>query len=202
VKLFDWCHNFWNDARLYERIVFVVGALFLLSWGGHEYSLSRQASPPPLFVPAPDDAKTIRVHIKGAVNKPSLLTLPIDARLNSAIQRAGGITKSADTTSLNLAAPLRDGQEVVVPFQGAAQSSVLPLQPPHASSKTPSDGRLINVNTASTQELEALPGVGPAIAARILEEREKQPFTNLQDLDRVKGIGPKKLQKMAAYVTF
>ncbi len=199
VKLLEICRNFWNNSRWSEKIVFLCGASFLAFCGGREYSISQRSALPPLFQQAPSSVQ-IRVHIKGAVRKPSLLILPANARVHDALKRAQGATANADLESLNLAAPLQDEQQIVVPFRG-----VKSLSQAQATSQTPAastDKRIININTASAQELETLPDIGPALAARIVAERARQPFRTLQELDRVKGIGAKKLQKLAPYVTF
>lgn len=206
--------DFWRGALLVEKAVFIAGALLLPISVGHEYSISRQPALPPLFRQSPklDEIKTLRIHVSGAVKKPALLTLPLGARVVDAVRQAGA-TSQADANALNLAAPLRDGQKIIVPTRGvpardAVSNRVLDVAPSRVA-KTQSDApatqkplRILDINTASPQELESLPGVGPAIAARIVEERAKKPFVSLQDLDRVKGIGVKKLQKIAPYVTF
>lgn len=206
--------NFWRGALPVEKIIFIVGAFLLPLFIGHEYSMSRQSALPPLFRQSAnlDKTKTLRIQVSGAVKKPALLTLPHGARVIDAIRRAE-FASDADANALNLAAPLRDGQKIVVPARGVPSRGenayrVLDVAPLRAANARGNAGanrkasHILNINTASPQELESLPGVGPAIAARIIEERAKKPFASLQDIDRVKGIGVKKLQKIAPYVTF
>jgi competence protein ComEA len=122
--------------------------------------------------------------------------------------------RRADVQVLNLAAHLQDGAQILVPLKsqtvqvasGTATTGTLstPLQPARrraGQQKRPAQA--INVNAATAEELEALPGIGPAIAQRIVEHRaEKGRFQSLQDLDEVKGIGTKKLEQLQPYVIF
>lgn len=130
-------------------------------------------------------AETIVVHISGAVLRPGLVTIPSSARIADAVAAAGGAEPGADLGGLNLAAPVRDGDQVVVPLFGEA-----PL--------TNSDsGGGIDLNHSSATELEALPGVGPVLAARIVAFRESNgPFNAVEDLLDVGGIGEAKLGAM------
>lgn len=178
-----------------------------------------------VMTPLPDGG-TVTVHIAGAVHKPGVLELPAGARVVDAVRRAGGPTKESDLNALNLAARLKDGEKIVVAQRGQAPAgrnatsgiAALPAQDNSAAgaqggatagstSSTPQKrselSQPVNVNTASAAELEALPGVGPAIAARIIAHRQQQGvFRSLEDLDQVKGLGPKKIEKMKPYVTF
>lgn len=119
----------------------------------------------------------IVVDIKGDVLAPGLVTLPAGARVADAIAAAGGVTTSADVTGINLAERLSDGQMI---FIGNAQSMQLS-----------SDSR-INLNLATEADLDALPGVGPVMAGRIIAWRESnQRFHSIEELQEVPGIGPK-----------
>jgi competence protein ComEA len=144
------------------------------------------------------------VDVAGAVVAPRVVTLPAGARVIDAIDAAGGAQPGADLSRLNLAAPLADGSRVAVPMVGQPT----PALDPTAVSGAPSpaagrdsgagadDGK-VNVNTADAEALEALPGVGPATAAAIVQERESNgPFATIDDLDRVPGIGPAKLEQL------
>lgn len=137
---------------------------------------------------------TCVVHVDGAVVSPGVYDLTgDDLRLEDAVEAAGGLSDDADTTSLNLAAPLEDGVKVHVPAQGEAASSETSAG---SAGETPSS-TLVNINTATAEELTALPGVGEATAANIIADREQNgPFTSIEDLMRVSGIGEKKFEKM------
>lgn len=209
MKIIAALHQFWRASFREEKAVFVIGFPLLFFFAGFGFSKSSQFDSAPIFHEAKevDAVKTLRVHIAGAVKKPSLLTLPNDARIVDAVRKAGGATSQADTNALNLAAPLRDGQKIVVPLHGQNAHRVLDVETATAKALTQIDNaqktsRVININTASSAELESLPGVGPAIAARIVAERNRKPFTSIQDIDRVNGIGPKKLQQIAPHITF
>jgi competence protein ComEA len=155
------------------------------------------------------------VDVVGAVRTPSVVTLPSGSRVVDAIDAAGGAAEGADLTRLNLAAVLGDGARVAVPMVGQPPPAIDPTAVSGASTRTGDVGAgvttndasagasgLINVNTASAEQLEALPGVGPATAAAIVEERESNgPFTTIDDLDRVSGIGPAKLEQLRDHVS-
>lgn len=154
-------------------------------------------SPPPPPTPSP-----IRVYVSGAVARPGVYTLPADARVQDAVEAAGGLAADADQVAVNLASPLSDGDHVHVPARGEAAAPTqvsVAARAAHSAAKAEEEVRFpVDVNTASAQELEAIPGVGPATAARIIENR---PYATVDDLLRVKGIGPATLEKIRPYVT-
>ena len=135
----------------------------------------------------------IVVHIDGAVVYPGVYTLSGDpVRLNDAVDAAGGLADDADTTSVNLAQPLADGTKAHIPAIGGASAS--------ASPGTGEGSGLVNLNTADAESLMELPGVGEQTARAIIESREELgPFTSVDDLMRVSGIGEKKLEKIRPY---
>jgi competence protein ComEA len=155
-------------------------------------------------------AVEIVVDVVGAVRVPGVVTLPVDARVVDAIRAAGGAAPGADLVRLNLAAKLGDGSRVAVPLVGAPPPAVDPnavtgsVDPSGAGSgtdRTTDDGP-INVNVASAEELEELPGIGPTLAAAIVEDRERNgPFTSVDDLNRVPGIGDGRLAPIRELVT-
>lgn len=146
------------------------------------------ATPLPTNTPAP-----ITVYVTGAVAQPeSLLTLPRGSRVQDALEAAGGTLDSADLEQVNLAGILRDGDQVHVPEQG--QETVLP---------TPGGGGIVSVNTATAEELDTLPGIGPTLAERIIAFRDANgAFANLEALDAVEGVGPSLLEKLKELVVF
>lgn len=166
---------------------FLAGLLVgLLSTGLLLLLTSRPRGQPVQLLPPPTP-RPLRVHISGAVNQPGVYELPAGAIVQQALQAAGGGLDSADLESLNLAAPLHDGQQVVVRAQGEGS--------PSGSSASASSGGLIAVNTADAVELERLPGIGPVLAQKIVEYREAHgPFTRPEDLLSVSGIGPSTLE--------
>lgn len=139
-------------------------------------------------VPSPDAtaAAELVVHVAGAVQRPGLVSVRPGSRVADAIAAAGGVTGEAIETAVNLAAPVSDGMQVVVPS----------MADPSGAGSTGGDGRT-HVNQASVAELEALPGVGPVLAERIAAHRDANgPFETVEDLLDVPGIGESKLDAM------
>ena len=132
----------------------------------------------------------IRVHITGAVQQPGLVKLPIGACLADAIQAAGGLNEGYDENLLNLSALLQDGDRMHIPL---ADESAVTLEAP---SRNPygisyEENKLININTADFETLCLLPGIGPSKAQAIIAYREQKGlFINIEDIQKVKGIGP------------
>jgi competence protein ComEA len=149
--------------------------------------------------------REIVVYVSGAVEKAGLLRLAPEARLNDALQEAGPL-QEADLEALNPAERLKDGQKIVIPYKEQASGSPSALNSGQAAAQESgrnsitSDGK-ININTAGEAELDKLPGVGPALAQRIIQYRtENGPFAQPEDLQNVSGIGPKTYEKMSALV--
>lgn len=146
---------------------------------------------------------SIVVHVAGAVVAPGVYRLGTDARIQEALAAAGGPVADADWNALNLAAPLTDGTRVYVPRVGEELAGALVTGgSPAAGGSGGSDGEVasnlpIDINRASATELETLPGIGPATAAAIVDERERNgPFASADDLERVRGIGPAKVDAL------
>ncbi len=192
-----------NGAEPSPRVAIIVFGLAALAIiGGGALLLSTRPQParitivPPMPTRTPAPTPTpgpITVYVTGAVARPeTLLTLPPGSRVADALAAAGGADAAADLTRVNLAAILRDGDQVHVPARD--QAVVLP---------TPSGGQIVNVNQATAEELSQLPGIGPGLAARIVAYREANgPFADLNALDAVEGIGPVLLEKLKDLVTF
>jgi competence protein ComEA len=149
------------------------------------------------------------VYVTGAVVAPGVIHLPTGARLVDAIEEAGGALPEADLTVLNLAARLTDGERIYVPLPGETPPPVTgPGSGPgggggiSGGSSTAGSG-LLNVNTATADQLTALPGIGPVLAQRIVDFRSAHgSFDVLADLGEVSGIGPKVLAGLADMVAF
>jgi len=145
--------------------------------------------------PAPTQAP-IAVHVTGAVPRPGLYKLPEGSRVQDAIDAAGGLLSSADADSMNLAALLEDGQKLDVPYAGGVppdngSTSQLPNADPTATAESAANVELVNINTASLEELNALPGIGPTTAQNIIDYRDENgPFQSIEDLMNVPGMGP------------
>ncbi len=145
-------------------------------------------------------AAKVLVHVDGAVAAPGVYELAMaNPRVNDAVSAAGGLTGEADTGSVNLAAIVSDGSKVHIPVQGeeVSQDSSSGASSGSGTSSSSSSGGLVNINTATAEELDALPGVGPSTAAAIVDDRERNgPFSSPEDLMRVSGIGEKKFAKL------
>lgn len=156
--------------------------------------------PPAVTEPGPppsesDPATPALVHVTGAVVEPGVYELPPGARVRDAVLAAGGPSAEADWNALNLAAVVADASRVYVPVEG--EQVVLESTPAQAHPAGP-----VDVNRATVDELDQLPGIGPATAAAIVTERERNgPFVGVDDLDRVPGIGPAKLEALRDLVT-
>lgn len=150
--------------------------------------------------PGPTLLQTMVVHVAGAVGAPGVYRLGSGARVDDAIRLAGGPTAEADADAVNLAAPLVDGSRIYIPVLGEEilpELAVQPVGPTPIPAPT-----IVDVNAATASELEELPGVGPATAAAIVTERDRNgPFQGVDDLDRVPGIGPAKLEALRDLVT-
>lgn len=160
--------------------------------------------PPDPADPAGAAAGRIVVHVVGAVVSPGVVVLADGARVADAIAAAGGAASDADTEQLNLARVLGDGEQVRVPHAGEqlVAPDPGPSPPGGASGGSTPGGGVVNINTAGAAELEALPGIGPALAARIVEYRDGHgPFASVDDLTDVPGIGPAKLEALRSQAT-
>lgn len=140
--------------------------------------------------------KQVTVHVVGAVENPGVYTLEEGQRVNDAVQLAVPSAK-ADLSLINLAEPLQDGSQIYVPSKGEKVAVTVSVP----SSSAGVQGK-ININRASAAELESLNGIGPALAQRIIEYREKNgPFKTIEELTNVKGIGPTLLEKNRDRIT-
>ncbi len=183
-----------DDSLARYRPYVAMVALFIGTLAGTIFLLRRPEAPPTLtlITPTPRPTATmvlIVVDVRGAVHNPGVYTLPAGSRVQDALTRAGEVTSDADTRSLNLARRLNDGEQLYVPRYGEAT----PLPPPTPARGAPTPTRLaskININTASVAELDTLPGIGPALAQRIIDYRTQHgDFKTIEDLKKVRGIG-------------
>jgi len=158
------------------------------------------AAPPPVpFAVAaqPPSPELVTVHVAGAVRSPGVYRLRRGSRVDDAVRRAGGAARRADLSAVNLAAPLEDGRQIVVPVR----ATETPAGSDSASATAAAPAK-INLNTATAEQLDTLAGVGPATAAKILAYREEHgAFGSVEDLGDVPGIGERRLEALRELVT-
>jgi competence protein ComEA len=180
-----------------DRRRVVVGAIVLfavLALAGRMLLRSdRPTVPPPVRVAVSTQSTTaslVFVHVVGAVQRPGLYRLPDGSRVADALRRAGGTTRRAQLELVNLAARIADGEQVVVPRRGSAVAVASGGSP--ASPSGP-----VHLNTATLEQLDALPGVGPVTAQKILDYRQQHgSFGSVDELDAIAGIGPARLEQL------
>jgi competence protein ComEA len=150
-------------------------------------------------------APVVVVHVVGAVRRGGVVRVRAGSRVVDAIAAAGGATPDADLTRVNLASLLVDGSRIAVPRLGAPAPALDPAAVsavPSGGGSEPASGALLNLNSATAQQLDTLPGVGPATAAAIIKDRVAHgPFRSVNDLGRVRGIGDAKLEQLRDLVT-
>ena len=189
--------------------------------GTPEIAVAPPAPPVPQASLQPAPQANVGVAVAGAVMLEGYHELPPGSRVTDLIEAAGGALPEADLRSLNLSARLLDATTLTVPRrpggtypepvfnplqylrshqQQAAYQSVAPSSLGGAP-QPPGDGGLVNLNTATQQELESLPGIGPALAARIMTYRAQQPFRTVDDLDHVSGFGESRMATLRPLVT-
>lgn len=165
--------------------------------------------------PAPTKSP-IAVHVIGAVPRPGLYEFVVGARVQDAIDAAGGLLTSADVEAINLAALLEDGQQIAIPYKSGLEPAETFSEELNGENSLdlPKDNQdetlleentdtdLININTASLEELDSLPGIGPTIAQRIIDYREENgPFNTIEDIMNVSGIGPSTFEAIQDLIT-
>ncbi|MGC5166672.1 helix-hairpin-helix domain-containing protein [Luteimicrobium sp. DT211] len=169
--------------------------------GAGSAATPNAASTPAGSTPEASAEASILVHVVGAVRHPGLVHLASGARLEDAVEAAGGPTSSAELDAVNLAGVVADGQQVRIPRQGEAAAPAAEASDTDAgggASQTPaSTGAPVDLNTADAAALDALPGIGPVLAQRIVDRRTQGgPFTSVDQLDEVSGIGPALLARL------
>jgi competence protein ComEA len=170
-------------------VALLLGGRLLLHAG------TPRTAPPPVVLPtaAPAAPELLVIDVVGAVRRPGLLRLAKGSRIADAVARAGGATRRADLAQVNLAAPIADGEQVVVPARGGGGSAG---PGPSAASTGP-----VHLSTATADQLDALPGIGPVTAQKILDYRTQHgAFSSVEELDAIPGIGPARIDELRGLV--
>jgi competence protein ComEA len=139
----------------------------------------------------------LAVHVAGHVRHPGLVQLPVGSRVHDAIRAAGGVTSGADLDAVNLARKLADGEQVLIPGPGDPP----PPLPPGAGPTPGTPTTPLDLNTATVEQLDTLPGVGEVTAGRIVAYRSAHPFTAVDELLEVPGIGQRRFEQLKDLVT-
>jgi competence protein ComEA len=175
-------------------VVGLLGWLWLRSPAPPAAEADVPLTPAATSAPPVTDGTVVLAHAAGAVQRPGLYELAAGARVADLLAAAGGALPRADLDQVNLAAPVADGSQVVVPREGETVVSATP-----SGTSVPA---VVDLNAATAEQLETLPGVGPATAAAILEYRDANgPFASVDSLIDVPGIGEAKLAALADLVT-
>ena len=165
-------------------------------------SLQLSATEPPAGEPSSEGSTTLLVHVVGAVTSPGVYEVPLTARVVDAIAAAGGLAGDADPSLLNMARTLVDGEQLRVPRIGEAASEPVAGGAGPAGAGGAAGGGLVNLNTASADELEELPRIGPAMSSRIIDHREQNGgFGAVEELKEVAGIGDATYEGLVDLVT-
>jgi competence protein ComEA len=193
-----------------EQLYIILGIIFILLTGcivgvysrnSGEKQTSPESSLPPVLLENKQktEDQAILVHISGAVNRQGLYKMAKSDRLIDLL-RLSGVSKHADLDSVNLSAPLSDGQRIFIPSK---RGDVAQISPVSGAEKTSSKTvNKVNINSADEKGLDSLPGIGPTMAKKIFEHRkEKGIFSNIEELKEVQGISQKKFDKLKPYIT-
>lgn len=171
--------------------LYALAALLVIGLGWRQLAAGdasrTPAQPAPIHVER-EAAGGVLVHVAGAVRNPGVYRLAGAARVDDAVRRAGGATRGADLSAVNLAAKIEDGRQILVPARASRATAV-------GGAATAAADAPLDLNSATLEQLDTLDGIGPAMAQRIIDHREANGgFSSVEELAQVPGIGPKRLE--------
>lgn len=179
-------------------VALAAGGAFYAGYCGQDDAVELDAGAAPVREMSVKESEIV-VYVAGAVNHPGVVRLAEGARAKEAVDACGGFLPTADTNGVNLAQKLKDGVQVTVPEKApvAAEGRAAQGAPTASGAARSLPDGMVNINTADEKELDKLPGIGPAMAKRIIEYRtENGAFQSPEEIKRVKGIGDAKYEKM------
>jgi competence protein ComEA len=181
---------------MYKRSMFVLLVLVAVTVVGMFYGYREKDQSVVLDAAQKETGEKVVVYVSGAVNKPGVVSLPADARIVDAVHYCGGALPTADLTKVNMAQTVKDGMQVVIPAKTVLEGEKNNVD------KNPRDAEKININAADVKVLDTLPGIGPSLAKKIVEYREKKgDFRSVEDLKKVPGITDAKFVKLKERIT-
>lgn len=193
-----------KPLKIAAVIIVVIAAVLVFAVKGNSDTISIEDAHAAKDTAAEESSETkakVYVDVGGEVESPGVYEVDKDARIYEVIDKAGGLTGKADTTDLNQAEVVKDGQKIVVASKVESSGSGSQGTPSGASTSAAGNG-LININTADSTELQKITGIGPVMAGKIITYREENGrFSKIEDLKNVSGIGDKTFAKMKNKVT-
>ncbi len=207
IKIKDALNGLVRDKRTLVKLLTValilLLAVFMRVYNAEKSDVTIESADPAEELESSDESEAVTqilfVDIGGAVEEPGVYQAAPGTRLYEVIEMAGGLTEDADTDSVNRASFVEDGQKIIIPEKGSGNTEGTSSASPAASSNAGTG--LININTASADELKTLNGIGDAMAGRIIEFRSANPFKSIEDIMSVEGIGSKTYEKIKDQIT-
>ena len=190
--------------KIFEVVVNIVLGIFigLLVAGGLFLTVRGPSGTPVVLLPS-STPQPIFVYLTGAINRAGVYKLPPESHLVDAVQAAGGFADGADLNQVNLAMSLKDGQQITIPGASTLPTPYLTIGDNGLLvTATPPGGTPVNINTADVALLQKQPGIGPSSAQAIVDYRKANgPFTKIEDLLKIPGIGPTTLDALRGLIT-
>lgn len=180
---------------MYKKSFFVLLVIALISTLVTYYRLNTQDNEIPLTNNTNIQTQIFTIYVTGEVNTPGVIQLSSDKTIADAVEACNGFTPLADKNKINLAQKITDGLQIIVPAKIAENNA-------STLNTTAENNALVNINTATKEQLDSLPGVGPSTAQKIIDYRQEHgAFQKIDDLKEIKGIGDAKFNKLKTKIT-